>query len=281
MLERGAMMNATPLPTFYISHGGGPCFWMEANPPDLWDRLGASLQGIPAAVGVRPKAILAVSAHWIEREFTVQTHPRPPLLYDYYGFPEHTYRLKYDAPGSPALAERVQALLTAAGMPVQDDGERGYDHGLFVPFLKIYPQADIPIIQLSIRAGFDPGAHLALGRALAPLRSEGVLIVGSGFSFHNLRHFGDPEGRSKPFDDWLNETLCASSPEARHARLLAWEQAPAARFCQPQEDHLVPLFVAAGAAGADAGHRIYAERMQRLQIYVSSFQFGETVRQPA
>ena len=269
-------MAATALPTFYISHGGGPCFWMESTPPTLWDQLGASLKSLPRAVGVRPKAILVVSAHWIERDFTIQTHPRPPMLYDYYGFPEHTYRLKYGAPGSPELASRVKALLAAARLPVQEDAERGYDHGLFVPFLLIYPQADIPTVQLSIRADFDPAAHLALGRALAPLRSEGVLIVGSGFSFHNLRHFGDPEGRSKPFDDWLNETVCAASPEVRDARLIEWEQAPSARFCQPQEDHLVPLFVAAGAAGTDPGYRIYAERMQRLQIYVSSFQFGET-----
>ena len=274
-------MKTTALPTFYLSHGGGPCFWIEANPPTLWDRLAASLKGIPAAVGTRPKAILVVSAHWIEREFTVQSNARPGMLYDYYGFPEHTYRLKYDAPGSPELAARVKELLAAARIAVREDGERGYDHGLFVPFLMIYPQADIPILQLSIRADFDPVAHLALGRALAPLRSEGVLIVGSGFSFHNLRHFSDPEGRSKPFDDWLNETLCAVAPEAREARLIEWERAPSARFCQPQEDHLVPLFVAVGAADGDAGRRIYSERMQGLQIYVSSFQFGETVRAAA
>jgi aromatic ring-opening dioxygenase catalytic subunit (LigB family) len=274
-------MESTALPTFYISHGGGPCFWIESTPPTLWNGLAASLESLPAAVGVRPRAILVVSAHWIEREFTLQTHPRPPMLYDYYGFPEHTYRLKYDAPGSPELAGRVKALLAGARLPVREDAERGYDHGLFVPFLKIYPRADIPIVQLSIRADFDPEVHLALGRALAPLRNEGVLIVGSGFSFHNLRHFGDPEGRSKPFDDWLNETLCAAAPEARTARLIEWEQAPSARFCQPQEDHLVPLFVAVGAAGDAAGRRIYAERMQRLQIYVSSFQFGETARKAA
>ena len=118
---------------------------------------------------------------------------------------------------------------------------------------------------------------MAMGRALAPLRNEGVLIIGSGFSFHNMRHFGDPEGRSKPFDDWLDETMTRSTPVARAARILEWDKAPSARFCQPQEDHLVPLFVVAGAAGDDAGRRIYAERMQRLQIYVSSFQMGTTV----
>jgi aromatic ring-opening dioxygenase catalytic subunit (LigB family) len=264
------------LPTFYISHGGGPCFWMEVSPPTLWDNLAKSLESIPAAVGEKPKAILMISAHWIERQFTVQTNPRPGMLYDYYGFPEHTYRLRYDAPGSPELANRVQEVLMAAKIPVGQDADRGYDHGLFVPMLKMYPAADIPVIQLSIRADFDPEAHMALGRALAPLRNEGVLIVGSGFSFHNMRHFGDPEGRSKLFDDWLNETMTQASPAARCARLLEWDKAPSARFCQPKEDHLVPLFVVAGAAGADGGRRVYAERMQRIQIYVSSFQMGTT-----
>ena len=268
---------STTLPTFYISHGGGPCFWMESNPPTLWDNLAKSLEGIPAAVGTKPKAILVISAHWIEREFTVQTNPHPGMLYDYYGFPEHTYQLRYDAPGSPQLAARVKELLSAAKIPVREDADRGFDHGLFVPMLKMYSAADIPVNQLSIRSGFDPEAHMAVGRALSPLRQEGVLIVGSGFSFHNMRHFGDPEGRSKAFDDWLNETMTESTPAAREARLLEWDKAPSARFCQPQEDHLVPLFVVAGAAGQDSGRRIYAERMQRFQMYVSSFQMGPTV----
>ena len=178
------------LPTYFISHGGGPWPWMKKEMGATYDQLAASLADMPRQIGRTPKAILMVSAHWEAPAFTVQGNPKPPMIYDYGGFPAHTYEVHYDSPGSPELAQRVQSLIAAAGLPVQIDPERGYDHGMFSPMAAMYPKADVPVVQLSLRRGLDPAEHLALGRALAPLRDEDVLIVGSGLSYHNLRNFG-------------------------------------------------------------------------------------------
>jgi aromatic ring-opening dioxygenase catalytic subunit (LigB family) len=220
------------------------------------------------------KALLVITAHWEERDFTIQANPHPPMLYDYYGFPPHTYHVKYPAPGSPALAERVSGLIAAAGFAGHLDGERGFDHGTFTPLSVMYPKAEVPVVQLSLRADFDPAAHIALGRALAPLRDEGVLIIGSGLSYHNLRAMG-PVARtpSKQFDDWLGAAL-AADPRAREQRLLDWESAPAARFAHPREEHLLPVMVAVGAAFDEASERIYAEDDFFGGVTVSSYRFG-------
>ena len=183
--------NDTRQPTLFIPHGGGPCFFMDPPPndPHAWDAMAAYLRGIAASLPAKPRAILVISAHWETPRPTVMTAAHPPMLFDYYGFPEHTYKLEYPAPGSPELASRVRALLADAGIASDADDARGYDHGVFVPFLLMFPDADIPIVQLSLRGDLDPAAHIAIGRALAPLRDEGVLIVGSGMSYHNLRRF--------------------------------------------------------------------------------------------
>jgi aromatic ring-opening dioxygenase catalytic subunit (LigB family) len=181
----------------------------------------------------------------------------------------------YDSPGSPELAQRVQSLIAAAGLPVQIDPERGYDHGMFAPIAAMYPKADVPVVQLSLRRGLDPAEHLALGRALAPLRDENVLIVGSGLSYHNLRNFGpQAHGVSKAFDDWLDEAVVKSSAGERSAQLLDWDSAPAARMAHPREEHLIPLMVAVGAAEAEAGERVYHEDAFMGGLVVSSFRFG-------
>jgi aromatic ring-opening dioxygenase catalytic subunit (LigB family) len=256
-------------PTLYIPHGGGPCFFMEWDPPDTWDRMGAWLRGLAAELP-RPKAVLVVSAHWEEAEFTLTGHPHPPLIYDYYGFPEHTYRLEYPAPGAPGLADQARGLLAAAGFPARVDAARGYDHGVFIPFKLILPQADIPIVQLSLRQGLDPGEHLRMGAALAPLREQGVLIVGSGMSYHNLRAFGpSAAGVSAGFDAWLAETAAAPDRERRLAR---WDEAPGARAAHPREEHLLPLMVAAGAAAGEPGKRIFDDRV--MGATVSAIRFG-------
>src|SRR5262249_28439343 len=158
-----------------IPHGAGPCFFMDwtRGPPDTWDKTADWLKGLIAGLPERPKAILGVSGHWEAPEFTVGSGPRPELIYDYYGFPEETYRLRFDAPGSPALAARARELLSAAGLPNAEDPQRGWDHGIFVPLKLASPDADIPVVQLSLRSDLDPEAHLAAGRALAPLRDEG------------------------------------------------------------------------------------------------------------
>ncbi|MBI4083065.1 MAG: dioxygenase [Candidatus Lambdaproteobacteria bacterium] len=264
-----------PLPTLYIPHGGGPCFFMAwtMGPPDTWERMAAYLRGLGTSLPALPEALLVISAHWEEPAATVTTAGAPPLLFDYYGFPPHTYALTWPAPGQPALAERVRALLGGAGFATAADGRRGYDHGVFIPLKVAFPGANIPTVQLSLLAGLDPIQHLAMGRALAPLREEGVLIVGSGMSYHNMRAFmtaaAGPD--SDAFDGWLAETV-ALEPALRDARLVEWEQAPAARRCHPREEHLLPLMVAAGAAGSDRGRREFRDRV--MGSTVSAHRFG-------
>ncbi|MFC3226347.1 DODA-type extradiol aromatic ring-opening family dioxygenase [Marinibaculum pumilum] len=264
-------------PTFYIPHGGGPCFFM-ADPPGregMWDAMAAFLRGLPDLLPERPRALLVISAHWECPVPTVMDAAAPPLLFDYYGFPDHTYRLTWPAPGDPALAARVRGLLAAAGMASGSDPDRGYDHGVFVPFLLIEPEAALPTVQLSLQDGLDPATHIAIGRALVPLRDEGVLIVGSGLSYHNLQGLFAPDPRAaaaaEAFDTWLTGTAEAD-PERRAALLTDWARAPGARASHPREEHLLPLMVAAGAAGTDPGRRVYADRIAGKPV--SAFAFG-------
>lgn len=266
----------TRLPTYFISHGGGPWPWMKKEMGNTYAQLEAALADMPRQIGRTPQAVLMISAHWEEPAFTAQAHPQPPMLYDYGGFPAHTYSVRYDAPGSPALAQRVQGLVQGAGLPAALDTARGFDHGMFSPMVAIYPQAQVPTVQLSLLRGLDPAAHLALGRALAPLRDEDVLIVGSGLSYHNLRAFGPQAAApSKAFDDWLQRTVVESAPAARTQGLLDWAGAPAARLAHPREEHLIPLMVAVGAAEQDAGVRIYHEQGFMGGLSVSSYRLGD------
>ncbi len=262
------------LPTYFISHGGGPWPWLDGM-RERMAPLAASLQAISHEISVKPKAVLCVSGHWEEPQFTAMAAARPGMVYDYAGFPEHTYRISYPAPGAPELAQRIQALLQGAGIAAGTDGQRGYDHGTFAPLAVMFPQADVPVLQLSLKQGYDPAEHLAVGRALAPLRDEGVLILGSGLSFHNLRLRG-PEAvaPSRAFDDWLHDTLEGRAPAARSAQLLKWEEAPAARIAHPQEDHLLPLMVALGAAEGETAHTVYHEEPSAVGWTVSSWRFG-------
>ncbi|HEV2532350.1 class III extradiol ring-cleavage dioxygenase [Phenylobacterium sp.] len=261
------------LPTLFIPHGAGPCFFMEwtRGPKDDWDRTAAWLKGLIAGLPERPKAILVVSGHWEEDAFTVSSADHPPLIYDYYGFPEHTYRLAFDAPGAPALAGRIKDLIEAAGLPARADAARGYDHGVFVPLKLVTPEADIPVVQLSLKSDLDPEAHLAVGRALAPLRDEGVLIVGSGMSWHNMGGFTPAfTAKSQAFDAWLGEAM--ADPARRDDAIRHWDEAPYAREAHPREEHLAPLFVAAGAAEGEPGR--VAFRDQVMDVVVSGFEFG-------
>ncbi|MEX1056099.1 MAG: class III extradiol ring-cleavage dioxygenase, partial [Natronospirillum sp.] len=218
----------TRQPTFFISHGGGPWPWMQEQTGDMYAPLSEFLQGLPQQLPEPPKAILVVTAHWETDTLRVSSAARPGMLYDYHGFPPHTYHIQYPAPGSPALAEQVKGLLNEAGIVAELDPDREYDHGTFVPMAVAFPEANVPVVMVSIYKHRDPGAHLAMGRALAPLRDEGVLIVGSGLSFHNLRVMGRPEAAvpSKQFDDWLQQTLTQATPEERTQHLLHWDDAP-------------------------------------------------------
>jgi aromatic ring-opening dioxygenase catalytic subunit (LigB family) len=263
------------LPTYFISHGGGPWPYMKEQMPGVYDKLEASLQQIPRSLAVTPKAILAISGHWEERDFTVMASAHPPIIYDYSGFPEHTYHIKYSAVGAPELAQQVQTLLQHAGFKTGLDAQRGFDHGVFVPFAVAYPDANVPIVQLSIRADYDPATHLAAGRALTRLRKEGVLIVGSGLSYHNMRGFG-PRGAvaSKEFDEWLTNSVCRAQGQERSNKLLQWDKAPSARQAHPREDHLIPLMVAVGAAEDQQAERVYHEDEFMGGTSVSSYRFG-------
>lgn len=244
-------------------------------PPTLWDNMAAYLRGIPATVGHQPDAILVISGHWERDRPTVLTADRHTLLFDYYGFPEHTYRLTYPARGSEKVAVRVRKLLGAGGMPAEEEHQRGLDHGVFVPFKLIYPDADVPIVQLSLLHSLDPAMHLAMGRAIAPLRNEGVLIVGSGNSYHNLSEFFSPNpdagALSAQFDEWLGAAIQAA-PAERERLLAHWHEAPGARASHPRAEHLLPLMVAAGAAGDDRGRVTYREQMFGKMF--SGYQFG-------
>jgi len=262
-------------PVLFIPHGAGPCFFMDWQPADTWNGMAAFLTGIAARLLERPTAILIVSAHWQTPEFSITAGEQPDLIYDYYGFPEHTYSLSYPASGAPSLAEQVSRLLTEAGIQNQQDASRGFDHGVFVPLKLMFPEADIPVVQLSLRNDLDPKAHLAVGQALASLRQERVLIVGSGMSFHNMCGYGDASftAPSERFDEWLTETV-ESDSDKRFAALTNWSKAPHALESHPlgAEEHLLPLMVTVGAAGSDKGYKIYSQQVLKTQL--SAFQFG-------
>lgn len=261
-------------PTYFIPHGGGPCFFMDWDPPDTWKPLAGFLRGIVPGLAERPRAILCITAHWEAPAFTLSNVEQPSLYYDYYGFPPHTYGLTWPVAGDAALAERARGLLEAAGLPAALDAERGYDHGVFVPLKVALPEADIPTVQMSVHASLDPALHIEAGRALAPLRDEGVLIVGSGLSYHNMAGLmgAGPAPGSVEFDDWLTQAATAA-PAARDAALANWAQAPGARLAHPREEHLVPVFVAAGAAGADRGERVFHQD-SLMNAAVSAYRFG-------
>ena len=266
---------ANRMPTYFVSHGGGPWPLIKDLMPVDWTPLEESLRSIPREVGDHPRAILVVSGHWETPEFTVQTNPRPPMVYDYGGFPDFTYQIQYPAPGAPDVAARVGELLASAGITHVEDAERGYDHGVFAPLYVMYPEADVPIVQLSIKRSYDPADHLAAGRALAPLRDEGVVILGSGFTFHNLRIMGPAAAEpSAQFERWLTDTLVDGPIDERDERLLRWDAAPGARLSHPAEDHLVPLMVAVGAADEERGERIYFEDDFMGGVTSASYRFG-------
>ena len=263
------------LPPYFISHGGGPWPWLDGPFRRQFDRLETSLVDITKEVGGKPKAILMVSGHWESERFTVQSGEAPGMVYDYSGFPPHTYQIRYAAPGSPAVAHRVKELLEAAGISAGLDDKQGYDHGTFAPLQAMYPDADVPVVQLSLKHGYDPEEHLAVGRALKPLRDEGVLIVGSGLSWHNLRMMGAAaRGPSEAFDGWLAKVLLDANATDRARQLKDWERAPSARVAHPQEDHFIPLMVAVGAAEDEPASRVYHERDFMGGVTASSYRFG-------
>jgi aromatic ring-opening dioxygenase catalytic subunit (LigB family) len=234
----------------------------------------AELAKLPARLPAKPKAILVMTGHWEEPQFTVSTAQQPPMVYDFFGFPEHTYHVQYPAAGSPALAKRVSELLALTGVNVLENEQRGFDHGTFVPLMLMYPNADIPVVLLSMKSTYDPLEHIKLGEALAPLRDEGVLIIGSGLTYHNMRGFGRPASLepSVQFEQYLYEAVTNHDPHQRNQALVNWEQAPFARMVHPREDHLIPLMVVAGAAGDSIGERLFTDTV--FEVVMASYRVG-------
>ncbi len=238
----------------YFSHGGGPL-------PILGDPSHQAMvdfmRNLPSRLN-KPNAVLVVSAHWEERAATLMSAPTPPMFYDYYGFPEEAYRITYPAPGSPELAKRMAGLLEKNNVPARLDPQRGFDHGLFIPLKMMYPQADIPSLQLSLLRGLNATAHIALGKALRELMTENILVIGSGFSFHNMGAFDwggmdTPDPANDAFQDWLIETCTGPLSQAeREQRLSEWQKAPSAHYCHPREEHLLPVHVCLGMADKPA-----------------------------
>ena len=272
------------LPTLYIPHGGGPCFFMDwtMGPADTWDKMAAWLRQVGASVSkqyaTKPDAIVVFSAHWENEVVTINSSANPALYFDYYNFPPHTYELTYPAPGHPTLANIIEDLLTKADIPCRQDPDHGFDHGVFIPFKLIFPEADIPIVQVSLTTSLDPAEHIALGEALAPLRDQNILLVGSGLSYHNMSALmngpasaAQLKNESDSFDQWLSKA-CEAAPEVRNSELCKWSSAPSARQAHPREEHLIPLMVMAGAAGEDFGKTVFNDQV--LGATVSAFQFG-------
>ena len=196
------------------------------------------------------KAILVISAHYEASVPTLTSAQSPSLLYDYYGFPPESYEIKYPCPGAPDVAKRIEALLKEAGISVAFDEKRGLDHGVFIPLKLMVPSARIPCLQISLHKSLDPAYHLKLGQAMARLREEGVLIIGSGMTTHNMQGLMSQDmkrDQNLEFDRWLIES-CKTVEKERETRFIQWKTAPGALYNHPREEHLVPLFVCAGAA---------------------------------
>lgn len=256
--------------SLFLSHGGGPL-------PLLGDPAHAAmvkhLQTITTIIQP-PQAMVIVSAHWEADVCQITSAANPSLVYDYHGFPPQAYQLTYPASGSPGLALHIQALLAQCHIAASLDAQRGFDHGMFVPLSILYPQADIPCIQLSLLASLDPTSHINIGKALASLRAQNILLIGSGFSFHNLPEFFSPPNNmasqaNLAFEHWLHD-VCTNHSYTAHQRaqmLVAWQSAPSARYCHPREEHLLPLLVCYGAASRPASQAFHCDIMGKQSSF--------------
>lgn len=258
-----------PLPTLFVSHGA-PTLAMEPG------QTGARLRELGERLP-RPRAVLAVSAHWESAAPSVSGAARPDTIHDFYGFPPALYSIRYGASGAPDLAERVRGCLASAGFDTGIDPKRGLDHGAWVPLLHMFPDADVPVTQLSIQTHLGPEHHWAVGEALAPLAAEGVLIVGSGSITHNLAEFRmQPENTGEAayvheFRSWMAERVLAHD----YAALLAYRtEAPHAARAHPTDEHLLPFHVALGAASAAARHERWHEGVTFGVVGMDAYVFG-------
>lgn len=257
------------MPALYLPHGGGPAFFMTGPMAELFAPMGTFLQGIEDVLPSQPTAIVVVTAHWETEHVAVTGGERPPLIFDYYGFPEETYALTYPAPGSPTLANEIVALLHGEQIEASVNPTIGWDHGVFIPLKMMFPEATIPVVSVSLTADLDPARHALVGRALRPLRDQGVLIIGSGMSYHNLAML-DGAVPSAEFHRWL-DTALAGDLDSREQHLNGWAGAPSGRASHPREEHLMPLMVVS-AAGSDApAQKIWNGHMGPTQVDAWAF----------
>jgi 4,5-DOPA dioxygenase extradiol len=250
-------------PAIFVNHGGGPLPLMGKQ-----DHLANHMRSAVDLLPSKPKAIVVLSAHWEANPIQISNYMAQnpvPLLYDYGGFPSETYQYQYPAVGNAELSHRIQGLLEKAGIPSKLESSRGFDHGVFVPLMLMYPKADIPVVAVSLSSSLDAATNMAIGRALAPLReNEEVLLLGSGYTFHNMSAIFHPTNQSRQasqdFNSWLEETLVSSSmtPSERYEKLLNWSKAPGARICHPREEHLLPLFMLASSNNCEQAQVIYS-----------------------
>ena len=261
-------------PTLFVNHGGGP-LPLLGRQPELVKHMKETVQKwLPES---KPSAIVVFSAHWESSPVKVTSSPKPAMYYDYHGFPGETYEYQYPAPGHPALAQKIQSLLEAQGINSELDEQRGFDHGVFVPLMLMYPDAEIPVVAVSMDDSLSAERNIAIGSALEPLRDEGVLVLGSGYTFHNMQAFFHPSDQTRKqshlFNKWLQETLSPAKTVGESLPDLSqWEKAPGARICHPREEHLVPLFMTAAAAGGDGTAKlIWSDTHEHA---ISSFMFA-------
>jgi len=269
-------------PCIFVNHGGGPLPLLGRQPALAQHMKEVRTNFLPKT---KPDAIVVISAHWESDPIQISSAIRPTMLYDYGGFPSESYDYQYAASGSPSLARRIQTLLSVNAIESKLNEERGFDHGVFVPLMLMYPEADIPVVAVSLHSSLAPDMHLKLGAALAPLRDESILILGSGYTFHNMHAFFHPSQEtyeaSTKFNAWLKDTLtstvtndtCGSSNTFAMDQLAKWEHAPGARIAHPREEHLLPLFVTA-AASTEPGQVIYETTAGNGEHAVTSYLFA-------
>ncbi|MGL1893088.1 MAG: dioxygenase [Spirochaetaceae bacterium] len=241
----------------YLSHGGGPL-------PLLGDPSHKTMISFmkECKTAKKPDAVLVISAHWEEAVPTITGSAKPSLYYDYFGFPGETYNLNYPLSSSPELVKKIEILFNTHNMDLVIDKKRGFDHGVFVPMILIYPEADVPVVEISLIQGLDPKVHIELGKILTSLKDENILIIGSGASFHNMSGFNSDvettvDIKNDEFQEWIIETCTTNllSSEIEN-RLIHWEVAPGARYCHHREEHLLPLHVCYGIA-EDKGIKVF------------------------
>lgn len=272
-------------PVIFVNHGGGPLPLLGQQPEivkQLEDVRNKYLQ--IESKNQKPKAIVVFSAHWESNPIKIMSSSKPTMYYDYGGFPPESYEYQYAAPGSPDLAEKIKLLLSEEGLESELDDQRGFDHGVFVPLMIMFPEADIPVVAVSLHSSLSAGENIRIGKALTSLRNEEILFVGSGQSFHNMKAFFNPTSNtinsSKEFNEWLKATITIEGEdddeenihEKMLTKLTTWGETSFGQFCHPREEHLLPLFVCAGLAGKDSKPQIIFDS-DSMSHRISSYAF--------